>query len=89
LRKRVHILMKTTGRCCKKVQRVSISRLHCREPESLTLKNFGSMVIPLPPLLQKRGWKVDMQGLGVEKSKKKRLYFVENISGSLQRECKR
>jgi hypothetical protein len=38
------------------------------------------MVIPLPPVLQKRDWKVLIKkDWGWKMQKKKRLYFVENI----------
>ena len=46
----------------------------------MALKDFGCMVIPLPPCFaKKRLESVDKKGLGVENAKKKRLYFVENI----------
>jgi hypothetical protein len=58
LRKRVHKVMKTKGRRCKKkMQRVRILLRTLQIARVVALKDFGSMVTPLRPVLVKRVWK--------------------------------
>jgi hypothetical protein len=66
LRKRVHKGMKTKGGRCKKVQRVL---------EFAVVEGFWNHLVPLPPVLQKRGWKVLRTKGWVDKKEKKEAVF--------------
>jgi hypothetical protein len=56
----------------------------------LTVKDFGSMVIPLPPCFSKKRLEgVENKGSGLENTKKRGCMWLKTLRGSLQMECKR
>jgi hypothetical protein len=90
LRKRVHKVMKTKGRRCKKVQGVRILLRTLQIARIAETKRFWEHgYTSTPCFAKKRLESVENKGLGVKNSEKRGCILLKTLRGSLQRKCKR